>query len=305
MKILISTSSFGVYDKTPLTLLKEKGFEVITNPYNRKLSENEISELLVDVDGLIAGTEPLTEKVLTSANKLKVISRCGTGMDNVNSDAAARLGIKVLNTPDAPTLAVAELAVGSILSLLRKISWMDRDIRAGNWKKRMGNLLYGKKVGIIGFGRIGKKTAELLTAFGVEIAYCDLSPQSCSIHCSNKDGDEILKWADIITLHLSPSKDCRHIIGEKELGMMNKGSLLINLSRGGLVDEAALYHSLKEGHLAGAALDVYEKEPYSGNLKELENVILLPHIGSYAVESRINMEIESLQNLLKGFDACP
>ncbi len=297
-KVFISTSSFGTYDSGPLTLLKKNGIDVSLNPFGKKLTREQIMSILPDYNYLIAGTETLTRDVLEKCQLLKVISRCGTGLDNVDLDVAEELGIRVLNTPDAPTLAVAELTVALITSLLRKVNEMDADIRNGVWKKKMGNLLYGKKIGIIGFGRIGQKVCALLSTFGVELAYCDMAPQSCSFNCGEKQLDSILSWADIITLHISPPKDCKHIIGEKELGLMKQGSWLINASRGGIIDEDALYASLKSGHLAGAAIDVFEQEPYEGTLKELPNVILTPHIGSYALEARVDMEMQAVDNLL-------
>lgn len=300
MKVFISTSSFAKDDIRPVGMLKEAGLEVSTNPHRRKLSEDEILGFLHDVDYLIAGTEPLTKRVLESAKRLKVISRCGTGLDNVDQKAAARLGIKVYNTPFGPTLAVAELTVGLILGLLRQINAMDREIRGRGWKKCMGNLLRGKKVGIIGFGRIGQKVSELLIPFGTDISYYDINTCYCPSSTSPKQLYELLSWADIITLHCSAPADGNPILGKEELAKIKRGAWLINVSRGGMVDEDALYLALREGYLSGAALDVFEKEPYDGPLTELDNVILTPHIGSYAKEGRIEMEIQAVTNLLDG-----
>jgi D-3-phosphoglycerate dehydrogenase len=175
---------------------------------------------------------------------------------------------------------------------------MDKDLRSTTWKKLMGNLLHGKKVGIVGFGRIGQQTATLLLPFGVELSYCDMDTKTCSCDCSKKKLEDILAWADIITLHISTTAGCEYLIGEKELQLMKENSWLVNVARGGVVDEAALYNELKKGHLAGAAIDVFEHEPYDGPLKELDNTIITPHIGSYAKEGRIQMEIDSVKNLL-------
>ncbi|MBI4823535.1 MAG: phosphoglycerate dehydrogenase [Nitrospirae bacterium] len=295
MIILITTSTFGEFDGVPLKKLKDAGLSVKTNPHGRKLTSDEVAELAKDAVGIIAGTEPLDRGVLEKLPLLKVISRCGTGLDNVDMETAKRLGIKVFNSPDAPTLAVAELTVGLIINLLRKINRMDSDLKAGKWQKKMGNLLKGKNIGIIGFGRIGRKVSELLKPFSVEVAYTDPAVSAKDIkRLSLKD---LLVWADIVTIHISQKET---ILVDKELRLMRKGSWLINISRGGVVDEEALYELLKEGHLAGAALDVFEKEPYDGKLKGLENVILTPHIGSYALEARTRMEKEAVDNLLKG-----
>lgn len=315
-KIAVTPTSFGKYDKSPLTLLEERGFKIKLNPYGRKLGREEFFELSNDAVGIIAGTEQIDASVLESLPKLKVISRCGTGMDNIDMNTAKRLGIEIYNTPDASTLAVAELTVGLILNLLRKIHKMDSEMRHGKWEKHMGNLLFGKKIGIIGFGRIGKKVAELLMPFGCKIRYYDIrtedgglrtepkertqpletKTQSSSLSPQSSSLDELFKECDIVSIHVSSNKQ---IIGEGEIKLIKNGACLINVSRGGVVDENALYNALKENHLAGAALDVFEDEPYTGHLIELDNVILTPHIGSYAKESRIEMERQAVKNLLK------
>ena len=173
MKITISTTSFGRYDNVPLELCKKNGYKITLNSYGRRVTSSELVELAGDSVGLIAGTESLSEDVLIKLPLLKVISRCGTGLDNVDLKAAKKRKIKVFNTPNAPVMPVAELTVGLIFSLLRDIPFMDKDIKAGLWKKRMGSLLCGKKVGIIGFGKIGKKVAELLNALGAKVSYSD------------------------------------------------------------------------------------------------------------------------------------
>ncbi|MHB8104019.1 MAG: phosphoglycerate dehydrogenase [Dehalococcoidales bacterium] len=297
-RVFISTSSFAEHDDLPLKLLKDAGLDGQLNPYKRQLTKDECLSLYKDIDGLIAGTEALTADVLKAAKNLKVISRCGTGMDNVDLEAAKQLGIKVLNTPDAPTMAVAELTLGLMLSLLRHLPRMDRDIRAGKWQKRMGNLLQGKKVGIIGFGRIGQKVGELVQVLGATVVYYD--PAVNKTGYKKMSLDELLSQSDIVTLHLSGGSKGAPLLGDKELRRMKRGSWLINCARGGLVDETALNEVLQEGWLAGASLDVFTQEPYTGPLSKLDNVILTPHIGSYAIESRIEMEVESAKNLIKG-----
>jgi len=299
-KVFVSTTSFAKDDETPLKLLKGAGLTVCLNLLARKLSEKEISGFLSDTDYLIAGTEPLTRDVLKYAKKLKIISRVGVGLDTVDLGTAKDLGIMVYNTPFGPTQAVAELTIGLMLDLLRKISNMDKDLRSGAWEKHMGNLLQGKNVGIVGFGRIGQRVAEILMSFGTEISYYDISTIKSSLHYPLKPLNKLLQWADIVTLHCPVLEDSKPIIGKEELKNMKKGAWLINTSRGGLIDEDALYTSLKEGHLSGAALDVFEREPYKGSLSELDNIILTPHIGSYAKESRIKMEIDAVNNLLAG-----
>jgi D-3-phosphoglycerate dehydrogenase len=298
MKINITTSSFGKFHPGPLELLKQNKIEYKVNPFGRKLTQKEVIELAQGAVGLIAGTEILDQDVLEKLPDLKVISRCGAGLDNIDMKIANALNIKVLSTPYGPTLAVAELTVGLILNLLRKIRLMDQELRSGTWKKRLGNLLQNKKIGIVGFGRIGKKVAELLSPFNTEIAYYDVQQKETAI--SYKKMDDLLEWADIISLHCSGSANSQPLIGESELLKISKGSWLINLSRGGLVDEEALFQAIERGQLSGAALDVFTDEPYAGKLRELPNVILTPHIGSYAKEGRIQMEMDSVYNLIEG-----
>ena len=296
-KILISTTNFGEYDRSDIAKCERLGYKLIMNPYGRKMKGDELVRLAGDAVGLIAGTEALDAATLSALPGLKVISRCGAGIDNVDLAAAKRLGMKVLNTPDAPTVAVAELTVGLILSLLRKTFEMDKAVRAGKWTKLMGNLLSDKKVAIIGFGRIGRKVAELLGPFKCELAYVDPFVEDGISGLRRLPKERAVKWADIVSCHVSAKE---RIIGEKEISSMRKGGWILNISRGGVVDENALCRYLKDGHLAGAALDVFEEEPYGGPLRELPNVILTPHIGSYAKEARIKMERESVENLLKG-----
>jgi D-3-phosphoglycerate dehydrogenase len=301
MKIAITTTSFAKFDNQPLQLLKDSGFEILLNPYGRKLDGGEVVELAEDSIGIIAGTEPMDRTVLRKLPLLKVISRCGVGMDNVDLEAASQLNIKVFNTPFGPTLAVAELTIGLILDLLRKATLMDREMRAGVWKKRMGNLLNGKRVGIIGFGRIGQKTGELLGVFGCEIGYYDSVRIEGleDLRIKRLEMDELLRESDIVIVHVSGKYE-KPLLGAKEIDMMKNGAWLVNVARGGVVNEEALFNALKDERLAGAALDVFEKEPYDGRLNKLDNVILTPHIGSYAKEARVEMEIQAAKNLIKG-----
>jgi len=302
-KIFISTSSFAQHDASPLKLLKDAGMDVEVNPYRRTLTPEECLNLYQDIDGLIAGTEALTAEVLRSARNLRVISRCGAGADSIDMEVARELGIKVFTTPDAPTQAVAELTIGLMLDLLRGVSLEDRFIRAGMWQKNMGNLLSGKTLGILGLGRIGRRVVELTQPFNLKYIAWDISPDR---QFGDKYGiefaglDELLTKADIVTIHLPYVAELKGIIGERELSLMKRDAFLLNTARGGLVDETALYNALKGRRIAGAALDVFEQEPYAGRLKELDNVILTPHIGSYAKEARVEMEVQAAKNLLEG-----
>ena len=291
--ILITTEEFMIKDFP-------EDFVIFKNPYGRKLSEEEAHNLIQRHKpiGMIAGIEPLTRKTLAKAPFLKVISRCGIGLDSVALKAAAELGIKVLNTPDAPTPAVAELAIALMLAVLRKICLMDGKIRDGEWARPMGSLLAGKTVGIIGCGRIGAYVARLAKTFGCNLMgydpYIKVSP-----FCTLCDLDVLLRDSDIVTLHIPYTRENHHIISRERIFAMKKDAVLINTARGGLIDEEALYDALIKEHLSGAALDCFEKEPYSGPLVKLENVVLTSHVGSNAKEARLVMEQQALENLVK------
>jgi len=301
-KLLISTSSFDVKSNQILQDLQAQGFEIVLNPYGRKLKEPEVLELLSDeVVGMIAGVEPLTRNVLKSTKSLKVISRCGIGTDSVDLVAAEELGIPVHITPTAPVIAVAELTVSLILSVLRRTSEADRILREGKWNPLMGKLLASQTVGLLGYGRVGNRVGQLLKTFGAKtIAYdifCDESLFADTVCISSLD--EFISRSNVITIHIPYNKDNHHLVDRTFINKMQAGSILINTSRGGLVDEQALYEALVSGHLAGAALDVFEEEPYSGQLRTLPQVILTPLMGSYAKEARMQMEEEAAQNLLR------
>ena len=301
-KILISPTTFGTCGKQPLELLEKENCEVILNPFGRKMTPDEVIKLGKNCIGIVAGDEPLNATVLESLSSLRCISRCGIGMDNVDLEKAKELGIGVRNTPDEPTRAVAELTVGVIFDVLRNISYCDREIREGRWNKEMGSLLLNKRVGILGLGRIGRMVAELLSGLGATVFGTDVQPDTrwlATHKVSLLSFEDLVRESNILCIHIPYSKDNRHIIGKKEIESMKIGAYLINLSRGGIVDEDALYQALKSNYMAGAAFDVFEQEPYIGPLTELDNVILTPHIGSYAKESRLKMEVQAVKNLLE------
>ncbi|MDE2040056.1 MAG: phosphoglycerate dehydrogenase [Elusimicrobia bacterium] len=298
--VLVTTSSFGAADPAPRQALLGAGLSVHENPHKRKLTEAEVGELIERVRpvALLAGLEPLTAKVLEAAQPgLRVVSRCGIGLENVDLDCARRLGVAVCNTPDAPSQAVAELAIGLMLSVSRHIAKTDAALRRGVWKAEQGRLLGDKTVGVAGHGRIGARVAQLARGFGCRVLACDERGVAAP-GVEVADLPRLLRESDILSLHLPLLPSTRNIIDERALSSMKPGALLINTSRGGLIDEAALERALREGRLAGGGLDVFEKEPYSGGLLDLPNVVLTPHMGSAARECRGRMEREAAENLL-------
>lgn len=298
MRIAITTSSFAKFSNEPLELLKSKNIEYVLNPHGRALKEDEVLLLLSGCAGVAAGTELYTRAVFEALPDLRAISRCGAGIDNIDLKAAQEFGVAVKNTADGPTEAVAELVIGMALDLLRQVSVHDRDVRAGIWKKRMGSLLAGKTVGIVGMGRIGRSVQNKFAALGANTVYAD--PFVENGPCPKLELDDLLKTVDLVTLHVpAPAKGEPPYLDAQRIAYLKKGAWLINCARGGVLDEAALVSRLAEGSLAGAALDVFVEEPYSGPFTGLNNTILTPHIGSYAKEARIKMEIDTILNLLE------
>ena len=301
MKILTSPSSFGKISSQPYELLEKNGFEVVKNTFGRKLTIEETLNLGKDCVGIVAGVESLNSTVINELTKLKCISRVGVGMDSVDVLYANKKGIKVLNTPNGPTRAVAELTLGLTFSLLRKIHQAHYDLKNRIWKKQTGNLLFDKKVGIIGLGRIGRMTAEMFRFLGNPVAGYDLYPNKEWAKVNNVEIlnlKNLLMSCDIITIHVPAMKDGSAIITKRELDLLKDDAFLVNVSRGGVIDENALYDVLTTGKLSAVALDVFNQEPYAGRLCDLENVLLTPHIGSYAKESKLKMEIDATQNLI-------
>lgn len=294
-RVLIATSSFGDQDKSSMNKLEESGCQIINNPYKRKLKKEEIIDLLsTGVTAIIAGLEPLDKDVLYKS-KLKVISRCGSGLSNVDLKAAKDLGIKVCSTPDGPTEAVAELTLAAMLGLLRMLPQMDCDLHSGQWNKRIGNQLYEKTVVIIGYGRIGKRVASLLRPFEAKIIVVDPALKKNTPGIKVCHLREALKVADIITIHCSGEQE---IMGSEEFSLMKEGVFLLNAARGGLVNEEYLIKALDENKVKGAWFDVFCNEPYSGSLIRYKQVILTPHVGSYTLECRKSMEMQAVDNLI-------
>lgn len=295
-RILTGPTTYGEFDSAPLERLTAAGYEVRCNPVGKKMSEEELIQALEGVVGIIAGLEPITRRVLDQS-RLKVVSRSGVGLDNVDLEAAKQLGIRVFNTPDAPTTAVAELVIGGMVTLLRRVSEMDRQMHQGVWKKLSGPELAGKTVTLAGLGRIGLKVASYLRAFGVRLLGVDPA------RAGEVDGipvvslDEALPQTDIVSLHASGGSE---ILGRAQFLQLKHGTYVINTGRGGLINEAALCAALDQNTVAGAWLDTFSTEPYDGPLRHYPQVLLTPHIGYSSAESRRRMEMEAAENLLRG-----
>ena len=305
MRILVTPSSFGECGSEPLQLLQASGLDIQFNLKQRRLSREEVVSLGSDCIGIIAGLEQLDADTLSHFRNLRVVSRLGSGVDNIDLEAAKQKGIVVRSTPYGPTRAAAELTLALVMALLRNIPMADRNMRQGIWRKEIGQLLQGRVVGILGLGRIGREVAQLMIAMGCTVLGHDLVPDvdwSAKHNVKLVDFTDLLVESEILCIHVSILDDNTTLIGAKELASMRPGSMLVNMARGGIVDEDALVAALKNETLKGAALDVYSHEPYAGPLTEIDTVVLTPHLGSYAKDAKLAMEIESVENLLESLD---
>jgi D-3-phosphoglycerate dehydrogenase len=304
LKVIIGSSTFAEEDKTPLRLLEAARVDYMPNPLGRRWSEEETIRHLQGFDGLLAGLEPLNRRVLESTQgQLKALARIGIGMNNVDQAAAAELGIKVSNTPDAPTEAVAEMTLTALLCLARDLEGMNRAMHAGLWPKSIARSLAELSVLIVGFGRIGRGAARRLAVGGCTVRVCDpFLPAGAACEFPLVSLDEGLAWADVVSLHASGATP---ILGEAEFARVRPGVILLNPSRGELVDETALFRALDNGRVGKAWFDAFWREPYEGGLKNYPQVMLTPHACTYTRRCRRDMETEAVRNLLRDLSLRP
>jgi len=302
-KILITTVPFSEKDRSPIEKLNAAGVEYLINPLGRKLKEEELVEMAVDFDALIAGTEPITARVMNNSPRLKHISRVGIGLDSVDLLAAEKLGIKISYTPDAPAPAVAELALSLILSSLRYTHIANAEMHRGEWHRHFGRRIKDITIGIIGLGRIGGRLLNYSDLLGFNrILINDTNPDLVAFsnpRYEKMTKEEIYMYADVITLHIPLNAQTNNMIGEKQLLSMKPDAVIINTARGGIINEVDLARALIGGHLGGAAVDVFEQEPYAGPLSEIDSCLLTSHMGSMSVDCRAKMEIEATEESIR------
>ena len=302
-KVLIATVPFGDKNSLPLEMLEKAGIEYQINPLKKKLTENQLAELVSESDVIIAGTEPITEKVMAQSTKLKLISRVGIGLDSVDLIAAKKRGIKVSYTPDAPSPAVAELALGMMLTLLRSVHISNIQIHQGKWHRIFGRRLTEITVGVIGMGRIGTHLLRCIKGFDtLPVLANDIMPNdelSREFNLKWVTKERIYKEADIISLHLPLTHLTKNMIRREQLLSMKPEAMIINTSRGGIINERDLYDVMVAGHLSGAAIDVFEHEPYTGKLAEIERCLLTAHMGSMSIDCRTQMEVEATEEAIR------
>jgi D-3-phosphoglycerate dehydrogenase len=312
MKILVTPTSFRP-DSGSLAMKKLQAFSgsLVFNPGGKPLSEDELIPLLEGCVGCIAGLDFYTAKVIESVQDLKVISRYGAGVDRVDLAAAKAKNVLVCNTPGANAEAVADLTFALLLCLVRKVPILDRKTKEGQWPRSNGTELYGKTIGILGLGAIGKAVTR--RAFGFSMKVLAYDPFINREFAEEKgivpvDFETLIREADFLSLHLPLTDETRNIISANVIQTMKKGSFIVNTARGGLIDENAAYEFLVSGHLGGMGLDVFEEEPpQKSPFFELDNVVLTPHTGAHtaeATEAMAEMSVQNLIDVLSGKD-CP
>jgi len=301
-RVYITARSFGRLVPDGLKILEDIA-EIERSPYDRPMTEEELIQSLKDVDAVVLGIDKCSRKVIESLERVRVIGRHGVGLDNVDLDAATEKGIIVTYTPHANADSVADHTWALILALARKIIPADTSTKTGRWEgtKFIGIELSRKTIGILGLGTIGQRVAKRARGFDMNILYYDKYRNEAlerEMGVSYVDLERLLKESDILTIHAALTSETRRMIGARELRMMKKTALLINTARGEIVDEKVLIKALREGWIAGAALDVFEKEPPKHLLK-IGNVVLTPHISSYTIESLRRMDVMVAEDIVK------
>ena len=282
-------------------------YQFISEPTNRPPTQDEQQRGFAQADAVICTlADPITDDLLAAAPRLKIVANYAVGYNNIDVAAAARRGIVVTNTPDVLTDATADLTWALLLAVARRAVEGDRWARSGTWPgwaptQMLGTDVTGKTLGIIGMGRIGQAVALRAQGFRMPVLYtsrrpCPAPPDATT--WTHRPLEEILTQADFISLHVPLSETTRHLIGSRELAMMKSTAILINTSRGPVVDEAALLAALQQGTIVGAGLDVYEREPLiMAGLETLPNVVLLPHLGSATFDARMKMGMICVENI--------
>jgi len=289
-------------------ILEKNGLKVTYKP---EITPEQIAEKIGTFEVIVVRSRTkMTRELVEKADKCQIIARVGVGLDNIDQEAAREKNIKVINAVEGAITAVAELVIGLMLSMAREIPRADREIRNGNWIKKelMGTELKGKYLGIVGLGNIGKRLGRLARALNMNIIGYDVTPIddefSKEVGLMKADLDTLLSSADYVSFHVPLLDSTRHMINAEKLKMMKNTARIINTARGGVIDEEALYNSLNDGSLAGAALDVFEVEPATGNkLITLPNFVATPHMGAQTKEAQLlaaNVIAEKIIQVLRG-----
>jgi D-3-phosphoglycerate dehydrogenase len=286
--------------------LEAAGCRVIVPTVNERLEESDLLPIIGDIDGTICGDDRYTRNVLENAPRLKVISKWGTGIDSIDREACQDLGIRICNTPNAFTIPVADSVFAYMLAFARQTPWMDDHMKSGRWEKIPGRTLSECTIGIVGVGNIGREVARRAMAFGMNVLGADIQPIDKHFLSATKmeptSLEDLLRRSDFVTLHTDLNPTSQHLMSTKQFGLMKPTSILINTSRGPVVDEAALVRALQKKQIAGAGLDVFEVEPLpaSSPLLKMENVLLAPHNSNSSPAAWERVHVNSIRNLMTG-----
>ncbi len=299
--ILVTLSTFAEYSDEPLHLLENSGLSFRVNQSGKRMTPAEVVSQGQQCLGLVAGVEKYAAETLGKLPNLKSISRVGVGIDSIDLEECERRGVAVLNTPEEPVLAVAELTLAMMLGLMRQLPRVTTLTREKRWQRVPGNLLSGKTVGLIGLGRIGQKVAGMLQAFNARVISTDPFPP---LEWTQKHTVEMVSFetllarSDIVSIHASAGETTLSI-GRNEIEMMKPGAWLVNMARGDMVDDVALAEALESKRIRGAGLDVFPQEPYTGPLCSSDRVILTPHQATLNYETRVDMETHAVKNIVE------
>lgn len=308
-RVLVSAPKFLEAVEEFRSRLEAAGVEIVIVPVRERLSENELLAIVETIDGAICGDDQFTEKVMRAAPRLKVLSKWGTGIDSIDTHAAAKLGIRVCNTPNAFTDAVADTTLGYILSFARGLLLMDQDVRRGLWTKPGLVSLRESTLGVVGVGNIGKAVVRRACAFGARVIGTDpVTPDSSFLEETGlvmMSLGRLLAEADFVSLHCDLNSTSFHLLGRSELEAMKSSAYLINTARGPIVDEVALVNALREQWIAGAALDVFEVEPLplDSPVREFPNCLLATHNANNSPQTHRRVHEATIKNLLNALQA--
>lgn len=302
-KTVILARSFARAAKDPLRRLEDAGIMVEIKKNLDPENEMVVSDLIGDAEGVLVGMDRVGEVVLSRCPNLKVVSKHGVGVDNIDLKAAQKYGVVVANAPGTNSVSVAEMAFTLILTLARQLPYFFEQVKKKDWgATRFGLELEGKIIGIVGFGRIGKTVGQFANAFGMKVLFFDPFISNDVSSYQKVTLEQLFREADFITLHAPLSDETREMVNDKLLALMKKEAYLVNTARGELINEDALYRSLKENRIAGAALDVFTHEPpFESPLFSLPNVIATPHISSHTREANLKMGNIAAENIIRVF----
>ena len=295
MKILICDS----LEKDVIDIFSKIG--EVTNISDDENKEDQISKNILDAEVVvIRSATTITKELINSAKQLKVIARCGVGVDNIDLEQASKNNIYVTNSPNANIISVAELTIGLIISAARNIHISNNSLKAGEWNRQKftGTELYDKQLGLIGFGKAANEVAKRLSAFGMKIVFYDPYIEESKNEATKVDLDHLMKTSDVISIHVNKTKETENLIDSKALNMMKKGGIIVNTSRGGIVDERSLFALVDDKKIIFGGLDVYEKEPpIVDEFFSNSNIVTTPHLGASTKEAQLKAGKQTAENV--------